>query len=175
MRHYLLAAALMLAAPLAFAAKPSDAQIDRLLEVSRTRQTLVDSLAQVEVVQEKMMREKFDGKLDAAMQARLERLLEIQRRNLREALSWERMGPLYRDVYRGTFEAEDIDGLIEFYASPTGQRFIERTPKLAEQLMVALDKVLTPMMQQLEADLEKEMRSLEDPIPVDIAPSPARG
>jgi hypothetical protein len=160
MRRLVLSIALALAAPLAFAATPTNAQIDRLLEVSRTKQVLETSLVRIEAAQEQMVRAKLGDKpLSAQEEQRLSRLLEITRKNLRSTMAWDNLEPKYRKLYAETFDGEDIDALIAFYDSPAGQHFIDRMPVLAQKLMVMLDEILTPMMQGMQADLEKELHS----------------
>src|SRR5690606_16880138 len=104
------------AAPIAAAQQPSDAQVDRLLEVTRARQTLDATLPQVQAMQQQMVAQMTaDQELDEEERASINRALASTNAAMAEVLTWERMGPLYRDIYAQTFTAEDVDAMIGFY------------------------------------------------------------
>ena len=43
-------------------------------------------------------------------------------------------------IYAENFEESDLDGLIQFYRSPTGKRLVEKQPMLLQQSMAAGQK-----------------------------------
>ena len=158
MRRLVLSVVLALAAPFAFAAQPpSDAQLDRLLELVRARALLETTLTQVSQIQHASIEQAMQGHAVAPEQkARLERLTELMDKRMREALAWEKMGPMYKRLYTSTFEAEDIDAMIKFYETPSGQRVIDRMPTLMQNTMQEVQTIVVPMMEQFEQDVQKE-------------------
>ena len=143
-------------------APADDARIDRLLEVTRAREMLDATLPQIEASQQQMLAQMTAGReLDAAQQQRIDVLLASSSSAVRRALSWENLAPVYRDIYRQTFTGEDIDAIIAFYESPAGQRMLEKMPALMQNTMTAMQRLVVPMLQQMEHDLAAEVSAAE--------------
>ncbi|UHQ20553.1 DUF2059 domain-containing protein [Lysobacter sp. KIS68-7] len=169
MRRLVLSIALALAAPLAFAGTPTDAQVDRLFDVMHTRQTLETTLGQMETMQDQMIAKMTaDKPMSAEEKARLDRVMAISRTRVRETLAWDKIAPLFRKIYAESFDSADVDALIAFYGSPAGQHFIERMPVAMQKTMTAMQDLVVPMLQQMQQDLQKEMAAQADPVPVDV-------
>ena len=151
-------ALLLAAAPLAAAQQPSQAQVDRLLEVMRARETLDAVLPQVQASQQQMVAQMTAGQeLEDAERDRINRVMEITNRRLAEALTWENMEPIYRDIYARTFTGEDVDAMIGFYGSPAGQKTLDKMPQLMQNTMQAVQQLVMPVLQQLEQDIAAEL------------------
>lgn len=151
-------AVLLAAAPLAAAQQPSEAQVDRLLEVMRAKETLDATLPQVQAMQQQMVAQMTAGQeLDEEDRARINRMLESTNSSLATVLTWERMGPLYRDIYAQTFTAEDVEAMIGFYESPAGQKTLDKMPQLMQNTMAAVQQLVMPLLQQLEQDIAAEL------------------
>ena len=154
------AALLCLAAPLALAAPPSDAQIDKLLEVMRARQTVDAMLPQIEASQKQMVAQMTAGQdVTPEQQASFERIMDKTNARVRQALAWDKLEPMYRDIYRQTFSGEDVDAMIEFYGSPAGQRVLDTMPQLMQQSMAAMQKLMVPMLQDMQRDIREEAQA----------------
>jgi len=142
----------------AAAAPPSDAQIDQLLEVTRSKATLDAMLPQVEASQQQLIQQMLAGqKLDAKQQALVEKIATRSGTLTREALAWDKMLPVYRQLYGEAFTAEDIQALIDFYRTPAGQRLLDKMPQLMQKTMVAMQQIIVPMMQQLQQEIAREL------------------
>lgn len=166
---------LALGAPHAHAAAPTDAQIDRLLEVMRARQTLDAMLPQIEASQQQMVAQMTaDQPMTDEQRALLQRILARGMQGVREVLTWEKLAPMYRDIYRQTFEAQDMDAMIRFYGSAPGQRVLDRMPQLMQHTMAAMQTLLVPMMQQMQRDIAAEVQQAQQAPPAPPAPPAAK-
>jgi hypothetical protein len=166
MSHRIFITALLMislwALPAQAQAPADDARIDRLLEVTRARQMLDAMLPQIEASQRQMLAQMTAGReLDAAQQQRVDSLLANSSSSVRKALSWDNLAPVYRDIYRQTFTGDDIDAIIAFYESPTGQRMLEKMPELMQNTMSAMQRLIVPMLQQMERDVAAEVSAVE--------------
>ena len=166
MSHRILLAALLAllatAGPSLAQQPADDARIDRLIEISRTRQTLDAMLPQIEASQRQMAAQMAgDRELDAAQQQRLDRILEGSAAAIRKAMAWENLAPMYRDIYRQTFTGEDIDAIIAFYETPTGQRMLDKMPELMQNTMAAMQRLVVPMLQDMERELAAEVSAAQ--------------
>lgn len=143
-------------------APADDARIDRLLEVTRAREMLDAALPQIEASQQQMLAQMTAGReLDAAQRQRIDTILARSSAAVREALAWDNLKPVYHDIYRQTFTGDDIDAIIAFYESPTGQRMLEKMPELMQNTMTAMQRLVVPMLQQMERDLAAEVSAVE--------------
>lgn len=149
--------AFLLAPALAQDTPLDDARVDRLLEVTQARQMLDDLLPQIEASQRQMVTQLTAGQeLDAARRQRLDEVISRSNASIAQAMAWENVEPIYRDIYRKTFSAEDIDAMIAFYETPAGQRMIEKMPALMQNTMEAMQRLIVPMLQQMEQDIRNE-------------------
>lgn len=155
MKHLVLAA-LLLATPLAAAAPPSDAQVDELLSVMRAHRTVEALVPQVQASQQQMVQQLIAGQsLSAAQQRQLDAIVYRSNAQMLGSLSWHRMQPLYRDIYRQTFSAQDMTAMVEFYGSPVGQTLLDKMPLLMRNTMTAMQTLMGPMLQQMQWDIEQ--------------------
>lgn len=158
--------ALLLGAAPAFAGPPSDAQIDRLLELTRARDTLESMWPQLEAMQQQIVEQALAGSgqaLDAQRREQLQALLARQMRTMRSTMAWERMEPIYRGIYRQTFEAEDVDAMIAFYESAAGRKLIAKTPQLMRNTMQATQHLIEPMLEQMQHDIQAMAEGADAP------------
>ena len=93
--------------------------------------------------------------LTAEQKAGLQRIQQRTSQTLRQALAWSQMRPMYVDLYKQSFSKEDVLAMAEFYESPAGQSLLDKTPALMQNLMVAIQQKMTPLMADLQKDLEK--------------------
>lgn len=157
MRQYfqgLALAAALAFAPAAFAEPPIAAQADRLLEVMRARETVDAILPQLQVSQQQMVAQLTAGQeLDATARARLDELMQRNHARMVDVLAWEKLAPVYRDIYVATFTGEDMDAMIGFYSSDAGQKLLDRMPQLMHNTMSAVQQMVMPMLQEMEQDI----------------------
>ncbi len=163
MKRFVLAALLAMSAPFAHAAPPSDAQVDQLLEVMRARQTIEVMLPQIGDMQQRMVEQMTAGQPLTEQQRRdLQRIIDRTSIGIRDSLSWDKLQPLYRDIYRQTFSAQDMDAMIDFYGSSAGQSLLDKMPQLMQNTMGAMQKVIVPMVDQMQRDIAAEMQAPPD-------------
>ena len=152
----LVAASLLLAglAP-AWAAPATDADVNRLLAASRAQSMLNAILPQMEAMQRQQFEQLTAGKpLSAEQKADVDRIQSRTNEIVRESLAWEQMRPLYIDVYKQTFTSEEVKAMAKFYESPAGKSLQDKTPLLMQNLMLAIQQKMIPMLEALQAELK---------------------
>ena len=148
-------ACLALFATSAFAAPPTDADIERLLKASRAQSMLGAILPQMEAMQQQQFQQLTAGKeLSAEQRAEVQRIQSRTNEIVRKSLAWEEMHPLYMDVYRKTFTSEEVKAIAKFYESPAGKNLMDKTPALMQNLMLAIQQKVVPMLEELQAELK---------------------
>ena len=139
----------------AFAAPPSDADIERLLKASRAESMLNAILPQMESLQQQQFEQLTAGKpLSAEQKAEVDRIQSRTNEIVRTSLAWEQMRPLYIDVYKKTFTSEEVKAMAKFYESPAGKSLLDKTPLLMQNLMLAIQQKMIPMLEALQAELK---------------------
>jgi hypothetical protein len=139
----------------ALATPASDGDINRLLAASRAQTMLDAMLPQMEAMQAQQFAQLTAGQaLTPEQKARVQRIQQRTSQTLREALSWSQMRPMYVDLYKKSFSKEDVLAMAEFYESPAGQSLLDKTPQLMQNLMLAMQQKMTPLLAELEKDLD---------------------
>lgn len=170
MKRFVCATLLVLCAPFALAAPPSDAQVDQLLEVMRAKKTVEAMVPQVQAMQRQMVEQITAGQeITPEQKQKLDSIVYKSNAQMLSMVSWNNMQPLYREIYRQTFSGEDMDAMIGFYGSPAGQNLLDKMPQLMQNTMTAMQKVMVPMLQQMQKDIEAEAAKKE------VAPAAADG
>lgn len=155
LQKLLVGASLALCAASAFAAPPSDADIERLLKASRAESMLNAILPQMEALQRQQFDQLTAGKpLSVEQKAEVDRIQSRTNEIVRTSLAWEEMRPLYVDVYKKTFTSEEVKAMAKFYESPAGKSLLEKTPALMQNLMLAIQQKMIPMLEALQAELK---------------------
>ncbi|KAF1712474.1 hypothetical protein CSC70_02850 [Pseudoxanthomonas kalamensis DSM 18571] len=140
----------------ALATPPSDAEIDRLLKASRSEDMLKAILPQIEDMQRQQFAQLTAGKeLSETQQAELDRIQTKTSEVVHKALEWERMRPVYMEVYKQTFSSQDVRAITKFYESRAGRNLLDKTPALMQNLMSAVQQSITPMLQELDDELKQ--------------------
>ncbi len=153
----LLALALSLAlSALGYAAPPTPESVENLLLLVHSEKTL-DSLFQ-----------SMDGLMKSTISRSLPTQANTSERKkvadavqdkffhaLKEELSWDRMKPLFVQIYSESFSQEEIDGLTAFYTSPVGQAYIDKLPVILQKTMALAQARVLPMMQRVQEAMKQ--------------------
>ncbi|CAN7259618.1 DUF2059 domain-containing protein [Pseudoxanthomonas sp. LjRoot168] len=151
----LLATVALACASTAFAAEPSDADIDRLLKASRAESLLAGVVPQMEAVQQQEFDKHFAGQaMTEEQKAEVARIQAKTREIVRKALSWEEMRPVYLDVYKKTYTREDVRAITKFYESAAGKRMLDKNPALMQNILTAVQQKMVPMLEELQGEIK---------------------
>ena len=74
---------------------------------------------------------------------------------MREEMTWDKLRPLYVQIYQESFTQEEIDGLIAFYESPAGVAFVEKMPFVMQKSMSIMQSRMAPMMEKMKAAIKE--------------------
>lgn len=151
----LLIVAGVFAAPAALATEPSDAQVDRLIEVMDIQRMLDEMFAQMDIVGRQMGERLLGEDATPEQRAAVQDAMARQQASMRKLMSWENVGPVYRKVYRKLFNAEEIDAMIAFYGSEAGRGIMRKMP----QAMALTMQEMQPMFETMVADMRKELEA----------------
>lgn len=159
MKRLLATAALTLAfcAP-AFAAPPTTAQVERLLQ-AMDAEKVVDQMIPTMMQQSRMMLDQgLAGEaLDDIDRARAQRLMDKQEASLRAMVAWDKIKPIYMRVYTQTLTDKEVEAMTAFYSSPEGHSVMQKMPQILQASMMEMQPLMQASMQKMLQDLQREM------------------
>jgi len=150
--------ALALVAANAWAEPPTPESVEALLAATRAETMMNSMYAVVEQSMRDGMRQSMQGKtLTDEQQRVLDAVPGKFIAVMREEFNWPKMKPLYVQLYRETFDQEEIDGLIAFYRSPAGQAFVNKMPTVMQKSMAISQAQLQTFLPKMRAAMEQAM------------------
>ena len=155
---------LLLATSLAFvpffataqqATAPTDASLEQLLVVTHANQLMASvqrqtraSLAPMFERAVEQIATEHPEKREMVTQA-FAKFLNTTMDSLEAELSWAALKPMTLEVYRSTFSQEEVNAMIAFYGSPTGQSVIAKMPLASQKSMQMIQQRMAPLMQRV--------------------------
>ncbi len=91
-------------------------------------------------------------------------------------MSWDNMKDEFVNLYAETFTEEELKGLIEFYQSPAGRKFIEKQPELMRRSMEMNQRVMMKIMPKIQEMQQQQMMKMRAPgagAPAPTTPMPS--
>lgn len=154
----LLCALALLFVPVAYATPPSQAQIDRLLQVMEMQNTMDGIFVQMESATRDMGTSMLGPEASAEDRARLDRILAEQNRFMREALAWDQLAPIYHRIYTELFSAEEVQAMIDFYTSQHGHSIMQKMPQVMGLAIREMQPIMQALLQETRQTMEQELQ-----------------
>jgi hypothetical protein len=163
-RHSLLLAGLLLAAP-AFAndAPASDESIREMLAVTDAHKLIDTVRGQVDAMMKDTMQQALHGKaVPADQQVILDRMRTKMAAVVDEVLDWNALQSMYIRVYRASLTQDELDGILAFYRTPAGQAMINKMPAVMQNVMSEMKNMMGPMQQKLQQIQRETLQEMKD-------------
>jgi len=150
--------------PIAASAEPaSEASVRQLLEVTGARKLIEGIKDQTESRIRESIRMASQGRtLSVRQQAAVDHYVEGATSIVGAEIAWEKLEPMQIRLYRETFSEDEVNGMIDIYATPTGQALLRKMPTLLNRVMEEMQRItsaMQPKLQKLEQDVIAEMRT----------------
>jgi hypothetical protein len=78
-----------------------------------------------------------------------------------EELTWEKLEPMYVEIYQRSFTQQELDGAIAFYKTPSGQAIVRKLPVVVQNTMVAMQSRVGPLMEKVNKMMADKTRELQ--------------
>lgn len=141
------------------AAPPTDASIATLLQVTQSDKMMDTMYANMEQMIRQGMQAAARGKTLTAEQTRVMELAPARLAAvMRSEITWAKMEPMVVQIYRENFEQSEVDDMIAFYRSPSGQSFVAKMPVVMQRSMEASQQQLQAFMPKLQAAMVEVMK-----------------
>ncbi len=131
----------------AAAAEPSDASVEKLLSLSKAESITEAIYGNLEASMQQAMAQAAAGKPLTDEQRRVfeavpKKFVQV----LRDEFTWATLKPLYIQIYKESFDQDDIDGLNAFYSSTAGQAYVDKMPVAMQKSVAAVQERMAPLI-----------------------------
>ena len=136
---------------------PKRALAEKLLGAMQMQKTIEKSFEMVKQMipaQMKQMGVSEEASSDKAQEA-MRKTMDL----VMQEMSWDKLKGDYISIYAETFTVEELKGLVQFYESPIGKKFIEKQPELMKRSMQISQEqmmILMPKIQELTEQLKQQ-------------------
>jgi hypothetical protein len=76
-----------------------------------------------------------------------------------ERFSWTRMKSMFVDIYSEVLSLEELRGLVAFYESPVGRKFIAKQSELTDATMRQMQVLFRDIVPEIQKEVEKTLKS----------------
>lgn len=157
----ILAALFTLVFAFAASAKPDThrAAIEKLLAVTKQDQILDQTFTQLKQMATQEI-QQFQPTITPEQKPLLEKFYTKMFDVMKEELSWNKMKEDFIQLYLSNFTEAEINDLIAFYETPSGKKYIEKTPVILKESLTITQKYtlnMMPKIQKLVDDLTAQL------------------
>ena len=147
------------------------AKIHELLKLTKVERTLLQVQQQsLDQIKSNAFQQMFPVNLTPNQKAQVDSLADKVAAIMAKALNWSDLEPQYTKIYAEMFTEQQIDDLLAFYRSPTGQVIVEKTPLLIKESTAIVQQRMASVNPDLQALLKDFMAKAAKASP-DSAPS----
>ncbi len=132
-----------------------DDSVAKLFDLMRVEQTYNQMVSQWDAMVEASAKQAAAAQ-GAELSTEQRLLVRKTETELKAAVPWVAIREINLQVYRESFTEEEIQQLIAFYESPTGQMFLEKMPGVSAKTMALSQQRIQSAMQKLEKELQAE-------------------
>jgi hypothetical protein len=148
--------------PAAGGAAPSEASIKQLLEVAQAHKLIDGMMTQMDAFMKTAMQQAAQGQqIPAEVQKDIDKRQAEMVAAMKEMLDWNKLEPLYVRVYQKSFTQQEVDGMIAFYKTPTGQAVLTKMPVVMQNTMTEMQQMIAPLMQRIKQMQQEVVTEIE--------------
>lgn len=133
-----------------------------LMDVAKNTEQVMESIKQMQMAQLKSM------DISPAASEKVRSMQSEMSDLMAKELTWANLKEDYVSMYAETFTAEELEGIIDFYKSPAGQAFIQKTPEMMNKSMAIVQKQMErigPKIQEMTQKLTGEIQPTQKATP----------
>ena len=142
---------------------PSEDSIKQLLDVTQAHKMVDTMNSQMQTMLKNSLQAATQGqKVTPQIQKEIDQIEQEMTSEMKDVLTWSKLEAMYIRVYQKSFSAQEVDGLIAFYRTPTGQALLTKMPIVLQNSMNEVQQMIMPMvqrMQQKQQQIATELQS----------------
>jgi uncharacterized protein len=134
--------------------------VQRYLQIMHSREMMAKMADAMSKPMHQMVHDQYlkdKDKLPPDFEARMNKMTD----DMFKALPWDDMLDAMVPVYQKHFTKGDVDALVAFYSTPTGQKLIKELPEITAEAMQNMMPLLRKSMDTMNQRLQKEIAAME--------------
>jgi uncharacterized protein len=150
------------------------ADVERYFDAAHVRDTTQRTLAVVTVQMRQTLHDQIlqTPGMPADAEQTIQKHLDVMNNNM--AGVQEDMLKILETVYEKHFTKGDMDAMVAFYSSPTGQKLMLEQPEITAESMQASAPILKKLMDQNRQEIQDQIAEIQENSNPDAAASPKR-
>ena len=132
---------------------------EELMSLFQINKNMDAALQQVAKMQEQLAATK-DQTPEA--KAKQQEMRDAINKEVKSVMSWEKIKPMFISIYADTFTAEELQGMIAFFKSPLGQKWIEKQPQIQMATMQKMQAVMMEMQPKMQEAIKRVIESQKE-------------
>jgi hypothetical protein len=135
--------------------------VQRYLQIMHSREMMAKMVEAMSKPMHQMVHEQYlkdKDKLPPDFEARMNKMTD----DMLKTMPWDDMLDAMVPVYQKHFTKGDVDALVSFYSTPTGQKLIKELPEITaeamQEMMPLLRKSIDSMNQRLQQEIAAMVR-----------------
>ena len=130
------------------------------MRVDKTIAKSLNMIKQMQMNQLKNMKppEELSKETSERIASMQEEIMDI----MAEELEWDKLKEDYISIYADVFTKEELEGIIAFYKTPVGQKFVEKQPELMQRSMRITQKQMTTIMPKIQKAMQDLKQILKE-------------
>jgi hypothetical protein len=142
---------------------PTEQSLKRLLAVTEVRNLLDGATKNIDASIDASIRQSLEGK---PINEQGRKVLDAMRGKMaalvRESLAWEKMEPMFMDIYSRSLTQSEVDGMLAFYETEAGKALVAKMPLIMQNTMQVMQSYiakLAPQMMQIEQETLAKLKA----------------
>lgn len=132
---------------------PTEDSVRHLLDLLQTHRVLDDAMNSMDDFMQKSM-EQARQTQGPALNAKQQQIIDQFRTDMvsaiRDELAWSKIEPEIVSAYVKTFTQKEINDMITFYSSPSGQSVANKLPLVSRQMTTDIHERMLPLVQKMK-------------------------
>jgi uncharacterized protein len=144
---------------------PTEDSVRHLMDLVQTRRVLDESMSTIDDYMQKAMEQARQAQ-GQTLNARQQQIVDQFRTDMvsaiKDELAWSNVEPGIVSVYVKTFSQKEINDMIAFYSSPSGQSIASKLPLVSRQMASDVRERMLPLiqkMQQAQRDMTTRLKA----------------
>jgi hypothetical protein len=163
--------------------QPTSSQLDRLFDAMRIKDQLGAATKMMPQLVQQQMAQQLDGmqkdhpewaRLTPAQKQAAGKVIDKFMGQAMTLFTSDEMIADMKAIYQRHLTGNDVENLIGFYGSPSGQHMLDIVPVVMQELVPGVMQKMQTRMRPLIAEMSKEMAAIAQPAASDDKPNAAK-
>lgn len=140
----------------------TETSIKRLMEVTEAKGMMAGMMSQIDSYFQQMTKQAAGDNGPTPEQRAV--LADMRKKIvavMEDEMSWDKLEPGFIEIYRKSLSEKEVQGMVDFYVSPSGQAVIRKMPVVMQHTMEMMQQLMGGMMPKLKKIEEDTKLKLE--------------